>query len=453
MSLTATDGWLIFFALLVVYGLVLYWLYRTGHIGPEKSLSLLGPALMIKTQRGRGLLERLGRFRRFWSVVGSVGVGLAAIAMVTIVGVLGLDAVVVSSVPASAAPSPQEALGIPGINPIIPIGYGIIALAVGIVLHELAHGVMARSQGIGVKTLGILWFILPIGAFVEQDDTEMNAAPRRQRRRVAAAGVLANFALTVVFFALLALVLNPSIAPNANGVGVAAVVPNSPAANASLVPGDIITAINGTPTTTNDALLNALSGSHPGTVVAITYYDTDSGTTRTQAITLAARGSFVSNDPTHADEGFLGVSPLFVTPAGLKATLVFPPTSPQGGFIGAVDWLILPLAGLEPVAGTTAGFFHVTGPLAGLGAGNFWILANVLYWLAWMNLLLGLSNALPLVPLDGGLLFRDYVAGIAARLRPKWDAKRLDSFAGSATVASSVIVLVLLLWQFVGPHL
>lgn len=453
MPLTATDGWLIFFGALVLYGLVLYALYRTGRIGPEKSLSLLGPALMVKTQRGRGLLDRLGRFRRFWSVVGSVGVGLAALAMVTIVGVLGLDAYVVSSVPASAAPSPQEALGIPGINPIIPIGYGILALAVGIVLHELAHGVMARSQGIGVKTLGILWFILPIGAFVEQDDKEMNAAPRRQRRRVAAAGVLANFALTVMFFAVLALVLNGSIAPNANGVGIAYVVPNSPAANASLAAGDIITAINGTPTTTNSELLTALSGAPAGTVVAITYYDAAGGTTQTRSITLAARGSFVSGDPAHANEGFLGVSPLFVTPAGLKSTLVSPLTSPQGGFVGSVDWLILPLAGLEPVAGVTAGFFHLTGPLAGLGAGNFWILANVLYWLAWMNLLLGLSNALPLVPLDGGLLFRDYVGGIVARLRPRWDADRLDRFAGSATVASSVIVLVLLVWQFVGPHL
>lgn len=453
MSLTAEDGWLLFFALLVVYGLVLYGLYRAGRIGPDKSLSLLGPALMMKTRRGRGLLDRVGRYRRFWSVVGSIGVGLAALAMVIIVAVLGLDAYVVSSIPASAAPSPQEALGIPGINPIIPIGYGIVALVVGIVLHELAHGVMARSQRIGVKSLGILWFIVPVGAFVEQDDEEMNAAPRRQRRRVAAAGVLANFALTVAFFSVAAIVLSGSIAPNANGVGIAYVVPNSPAANASLVPGDIITTINGTPTTTNDALLNALSGQKPGTVIPVTYYDTSTGTISTRAITLAARGSFVSGDPTHADEGFLGVSPLFLTPAGLKSTLVSPWTGGSGGLVGGIDWLILPLAGVEPIAGATAGFYHLTGPLAGLGAGNFWILANLLYWLAWMNLLLGLSNALPLIPLDGGLLFRDFVGGIAARLRPKWDAQRLDRFAGSATIASSVIIVILLLWQFVGPRL
>ncbi|MCI4335784.1 MAG: site-2 protease family protein [Thermoplasmata archaeon] len=451
--MTPLQGWLLFVALLVLYGLAVYGLYRAGRIGPDRSLSLLGPALMMKTRRGRGLLERLGRFRRFWSVLGSIGVGLAGIAMVLIVGLLALDAYAVTQISPSAAPSPQEALGIPGINPIIPIGYGLVALAIGIVLHELAHGVMARSQGIGVKTLGILWFIVPIGAFVEQDDEQMNAAPRRQRRRVAAAGVLANFILTVVFFLVLAATLSGSIAPNANGVGVAYVVTGSPAANASLVPGDIITAINATPTPTNAALLDALAADKPGAVVAVTFYNASSGALETRSITLAARGEYVTDDPTHADEGFLGVSPLFLTPAGLKSDLVFPPTSPSGTIIGGIDWLVLPLAGIEPIAGPTAGFFHVTGPLAGLGAGNFWILANLLYWLAWMNLLLGLSNTLPLIPLDGGLLFRDFIAGIAARVRPRWDAARLDGFSGSATIASSVIVVFLLVWQFVGPHL
>ena len=98
------------------------------------------------------------------------------------------------------APAPQTALGIPGINPIIPLGYGLLALIVGIVLHELLHGVVARSQNIGVKSLGILWLVVPVGAFVEQDDEQMMKAPRRHRDRVAAAGVLANFALTTLFF-------------------------------------------------------------------------------------------------------------------------------------------------------------------------------------------------------------------------------------------------------------
>ncbi|HKV90420.1 MAG TPA: site-2 protease family protein, partial [Thermoplasmata archaeon] len=95
----------------------------------------------------------------------------------------------------------------------------------------------------------------------------------------------------------------------------------------------------------------------------------------------------------------------------------------------------------------------ISGPLASLGTGGFWILANVLYWLSWMNLLLGLSNALPLFPLDGGLIFRDFVGALTARLKKEWDAPRLDAFAGRIAIASSIAVVLLLLWQFVAPRL
>ncbi len=452
VALSDLEGWLIALAVVVAYGVVVFWLYRSGRVGPDRALSLFGPALMMKTQRGRGFLDRLGRFRRLWSAVSSFGVGLAATAMGVVMIVLVLDAIVAARVPASAAPSPSEALALPGLNPIIPLGYGLVAIVVGIVLHELAHGVIARSQGIGVKSLGILWLVVPVGAFVEQDDEEMNAAPRRKRRRVAAAGVLANFALALLFFAVLAGLFVSSVAPNADGVGVAYVVPNSPAANASLAAGDIITSINGTPTTTNAALLDYLSAIPPGTVVTVTYVSPANGTTLTAAIPLASRAAF-TNDPSQANEGFLGVAPLFLTPAGLKSELVAPLSNPSGPLIGLTDWIVLPLASVEPIQGPTASFYHLTGPLAGMGPGGFWILANVLYWLAWMNLLLGLSNALPLVPLDGGLLFRDFVGGLASRLRPRWDSERLNRFSGTATALSSVLVVLLLVWQFVAPRL
>ncbi len=346
----------------------------------------------------------------------------------------------------STAPPVTEALGLPGINPIIPIGYGILALVVGVVLHELSHGVVARSQGIGVKTLGILWCVIPVGAFVEQDDVEMMAASRRKRDRVAAAGVLANFALTVLFFVALSLLVASSVAPNANGVGVSQVLSNTPAANATLVPGDIITAINGTETTSYDLFENALVGTHPGQVVTVVYYSAATGQYVTVNVTLAP-------SPTVAGRGFLGVGVTFLTPTALRDTLVWPLGSPAGPGTGAIYWLVLPLATLEPVGGSTVQFYHLTGPLAGADPSVFWILANILYWLAWMNLLLGLSNALPLFPLDGGLLFRDFASSIAARVRRTWSAARLDEFGGRAVTASSLIVLLLLLWQFVVPRL
>jgi membrane-associated protease RseP (regulator of RpoE activity) len=435
-------------ALLVValYGVAVYLCYRAGWIGPDRTLSLLGPALMIKTTRGRSALERWGRFRRFWTAASDLGIGLAILAMGGILVLLAVDAALSLQLNAASAPPVTEALGLPGINPIIPIGYGIVALVVGVVLHELAHGVVARSQGIGVKSLGILWCVVPVGAFVEQDDVEMQAASRRKRDRVAAAGVLANFGLTVIFFVALSLLVASSVAPNANGVGVALVESNTPAANASLAPGDIITSINGTATTNATLFESSLADTHPGEVVTVVYYSAANGTLVTTTVTLAP-------SPTVAGRGFLGVAVTFLTPTELKGTLVWPLGSSAGPLTGAIYWLVLPLATLEPVGGSTTQFFHLTGPLAGANPTAFWVVANLLYWLAWMNLLLGLSNALPLVPLDGGLLFRDFMASVAARFRRGWDSARLDAFGTRAVAVSSALVLVLLLWQFIVPRL
>lgn len=448
----AVNGWLIALAAFAAYAAAVIFLYTTGRIGRDRALTLFGPALMLKTQRGKRLLDRLGRFRRLWSRVGDVGIALAAVAMVVIVALLILDAIVASSVPASAAPSPQEALGLPGINPIIPLGYGIVALVIGVVLHELMHGVIARSQKIGVKSLGVLWFVVPVGAFVEQDDAEMMAAPRRHRDRVAAAGVLANFALTVVFFLLLASLVSTSVQANAQGVGVLAVVSGYPAENASLAPGDIITSLNGTPTATPGDLLTTLSHAHAGQTMAMTYYRASDGHSVSTNVTLTSLARY-TGVPSDQDKGFMGVSPAFLGPAQLRSDLISPASSSAGPLIGSIDWLVLPLAGLEPVQGPTAQFFHFTGPMAGVDPGTGWIALNLLYWLAWMNLLLGLSNALPLYPLDGGLLFRDFSATIASKLRRGWDDARLERFGGRAATASSLVVLGLLVWQFVAPHL
>jgi len=432
----------------LLYGAIVYLLYRTGRLGPEKPLSLFGPALMIKTQRGRSALDRWGRFRRFWTVVSDIGVGLSVIAMAVILGLLVFGAIASFRISASQAPSVNEAVGLPGINPFIPISYGIIALVVGIVLHELSHGVVARSQGIGVKSLGVLWCVLPIGAFVEQDDAEMLAASRRKRDRVAAAGVLANFGLAVLFFVLLAGLVAGSVTPNANGVGVAYVQGDSPAANltVALAPGDIITSINGTSTTTTSDFQSALAHTTPGETVSLDYYSSSLGRSVSTSVVLAT-------NPNNKTRGFLGVAPSLLTPSQLKQTLVNPLGSDQGPLAGTVYWLILPLGGLEPVSGPTASYFHLTGPLAGTDPNVFWVSANILYWLAWMNLLLGLSNALPLVPLDGGLLFRDFAASVASRLRRAWSEVQLDQFGGKAVTVSSFLVLMLLVWQFLVPRL
>ncbi|MCI4342119.1 MAG: site-2 protease family protein [Thermoplasmata archaeon] len=446
MALDWVDGLLIFLGLLGAYAGIVYALYRAGRIGPERSLSLFGPALMVKTRRGRGWLDRVGRFRRFWSRVSDVGLLLAGVAMVVIVGTLIWEGVLVTQIPASAAPSPQEALALPGLNPVIPLGYGLVAIVVGIVLHELAHGIVARSQGVGVRSLGILWFVVPVGAFVEQEEQEMRDAPRRVRGRIAAAGILANFGLAVLFFTVCSLLVSTSVHPNANGAGVEAVLGGSPAANASIAPGDIITSVNGTATPNNQALFDALAKTTGGETIPLTYYSAHLGTSESIRLTL-------SPSPYTPGRGYLGVGIAPVSTGQFVGILSSPLTSSNGPLAGGVTWIILPLAGLSPIAGPTTSFFHLTGAGAALGSTGFWVTVNLLYWLSWMNLLLGLSNALPLVPLDGGLLYRDFVTSALARLRRGWDAATLDGVAGRLSVLTSLFVVFLLAWQFIAPRL
>ncbi|MCI4322219.1 MAG: M50 family metallopeptidase, partial [Thermoplasmata archaeon] len=275
---------------------------------------------------------------------------------------------------------------------------------------------------------------------------------RRNRARVASAGVLANLVLAVIFFFLLAAVVSTSVQPTANGVGLVGVVGGTPAASIGLHPGDVIVSINGTTTTTANDLFHALAATNANQTVAIQYYDTGVGSVVSKSVRLASLGNYTKVSADDA-KGFLGVSPGFLTPAQMKTVLTNPPAGPGGPLAGTTYWVVLPIAGLEPVAGSSTAFFTITGPLAALGTGGFWIFANILYWLSWMNLLLGLSNALPLFPLDGGLIFRDFVGAIAARVKRGWDATRLDAFAGRAAIISSVAVVLLLLWQFVAPRL
>ncbi|WP_435062220.1 site-2 protease family protein [Halobaculum sp. EA56] len=87
--------------------------------------------------------------------------------------------------------------------------------------------------------------------------------------------------------------------------------------------------------------------------------------------------------------------------------------------------LLLPLASAVSAAlpynfagfyGEFAGFYDVTGPLAPLGEGPVFLLANVLFWTGWINVQLGIFNCIPGYPLDGGRILRMGAEGIVSRL-------------------------------------
>src|SRR5881628_3432063 len=87
--------------------------------------ALSGPFLMWKTRRGRQLLDRLATRRRFWRAFGDGSIVLVFLAMVSMTALLVYLAALVVNVPADRAPGPTQLLGLPGLNPLIPLWYGI----------------------------------------------------------------------------------------------------------------------------------------------------------------------------------------------------------------------------------------------------------------------------------------------------------------------------------------
>src|SRR2546426_112612 len=94
-----------------------------------------------------------------------------------------------------------------------------------------------------------------------------------------------------------------------------------------------------------------------------------------------------------------------------------------------------------------------TGPWSAVPAPVFYLIANALYWLFWLNLMLGATNALPAVPLDGGFVFKDGLDALITRFRGGLPVERRDRIVRTVSYAFALLILALILWQFIRPRL
>ncbi|MEB3851323.1 MAG: M50 family metallopeptidase [Desulfurococcales archaeon] len=134
---------------------------------------------------------------------------------------------------------------IPGVTvPLSVLPHFLVALGVAAAVHELAHAIQARAEGLRVRSAGIALFIFIPAAFVELDEEELKRAPLASRLRVYSAGVAANILL---FLALSALAAGLPCSSLSGGVRVVGVEQGSPAQLAGIESGDVIVAVNGQP--------------------------------------------------------------------------------------------------------------------------------------------------------------------------------------------------------------
>src|SRR3989454_10696978 len=254
---------LAFLGVVAAWTAALYVLDRRGILA-KWNLVPAGPFLMVKTKRGRNCVDRASRFRRSWAVFGDLSIVIVGLTMGGITALLIWEAMLIRNIPPERAPSPETLLGIPGLNPIIPLGYGIFALAIAVGIHEFMHGILARVSKVKIESLGILLCILPIGSFVEPAEAELTALPRRERARIYSVGAGINLLLAFLFGVLFAMMMF-AVQPAAPGVGVLAfTTEQAPAKAAGIPPGGITTYVNATPTPTPEPFRAALAPPGPG---------------------------------------------------------------------------------------------------------------------------------------------------------------------------------------------
>jgi membrane-associated protease RseP (regulator of RpoE activity) len=252
----------------VLYTLVAMALKAQGRL-PE-AIRVSGPITTIHTQRGKAFLNWLAGPKRFWRAWGNLGVGIALVVMVGSFALVAFAAISAIQNPTpTALNEPQNVLAIPGVNEFLPLSVApeiLTGLLIGLVVHEGGHGLLCRVEDIDIESMGLaLLAFIPIGAFVEPDEASRNRASRGGQTRMFAAGVTNNFAVSVLAFLLLFGPVAGSISVAA-GVPIGGSLPGSPAQDAGIDRGTVITSVDGEPVENADAMQAALSDSTADTV-------------------------------------------------------------------------------------------------------------------------------------------------------------------------------------------
>ncbi len=516
---------LIVLYVVAAYFLLIIGLWKSG-IAARYNIGFAGPIAMVRTERGKKFLDYLSKPVRFWTAYARASRVLFVAGMAGMVLLLLWEATLVFQIPKQSIPSPQTYLLLPGINPFVPVGYGILALVVAVVLHELSHGILSRAQNIKVKSMGVLFMIVPIGAFVEPDQEQLESAEPLRRIRVYGVGPATNIILALIFLLILVFPVMGAVTPvhaglaamsvydgssayaagirpwseivaiggqpvttaqqfsgisgirpgsrtvveylagggyhNATvtaGVVITAIVPSSPAQQAGLSPGMVILSMNNSVVYNTDGLLSNFGNTYPNETVPFTFL-APNGTQIAKSITLSSMQS-VEGVSTHGRQiGFLGIYPAYLgigaAPVSSLLSLLSNPFYGASSLTNlpksALQYVLLPFEGLSPVPQGLQSLLSVPG-LSGTGLQLFWMTANSLYWLFWINLWVGLFNMLPAVPLDGGYLFKDNLRLLLKKVMAGRSDDYRERMTGTVTKFFSIMILVLLLWQILGPRL
>tara|TARA_B100001250_G_scaffold93104_1_gene77565 strand:- start:3354 stop:5165 length:1812 start_codon:yes stop_codon:yes gene_type:complete len=403
---------------------------------------------MWRTDWGKDFIEKVSQNKPFWRRVGDVWVVTVFVIMILMFSLLLWQATLAWQIPKTSAVSPKMMIGLPGVNPVIPLWYGILALVIAMVIHEFSHGILSRVANVKVKALGLLLFIFPVGAFVEPDEEEMKAMKKWERMRLYAAGPGSNMVIAVIFSFLFSSVMVASLEPAEDGLLLYSVSADYGGAEAGLEPWMLLTSIDEEMIEDGDDWQRIMNDTYAGQTVNVSIMN--AGVPETYAVTLSDKGSYYLKyypdlyEPWMSGKGFMGVAaenPEFVT------NNLANPTE------NILLYISLPFAKLQPFPDHFTSIFEPSGAVGAIPDNLFWILANSFYWIFWLNLMVGLTNALPSVPLDGGFIFADGITGVLDKVKTGLTEKRKEEIVDNLVAVLAFTVVFLVVWQLIGPRI
>jgi len=387
------------------------------------------PMLIVRTKRFAPVFDRLGTLRtsRYFSWISLVLLpfvaGVALYLLVSsLIGLLSNPGVgqIVREL------GPGSILLLPGINPMLPIVYGWIAIVFAIAVHEGAHGVIARNVGLNVKSSGLLFFLfIPIGAFVDVDEEQIKKSKPRPALKVMAGGVGANIVVATVCL-LGVLLLVGSLTPVIDGVYINDVTNGLPAQTAGLLPKDVFVSIDNATIANTTELRAILDTKTAGDTIQVTVargenWQSEFSTT----VNLTASGNRTVMGITSYD--------LF-TEQRLENYQTFS--------LDRLSMYLVPptlASGLVPFSDFLSPFYSNSIP-------QWQILANGLFWIWFVNFNLAIFNALPIYPLDGGRIFNITLKSAVGK---RVSEKAIYSITVGATIACITLVLLVTLLPFI----
>lgn len=242
----------------------------------------------------------------------------------------------------------------------VPFWYWLIALFILAFVHEFAHGVIAKRFKIKIKSsgfafLGIFAPIMP-AAFVEPDQKAMDKAKRWHKVAVLGAGSTSNFIFGILFLLILIFVANPltNATQEINSISFYSTMNQSNLKDYNITSGEILSFNS---KIEKDEIFLSMQNSSPNSTYQITVLDQNN---KTQNINLT----------TFENEN-----------------------NPNKGMIGIY---------LNPIEYKTVEEYSYLG--------NFpQYFSMLMFWIAFLNIGIGIMNLLPIWITDGGQIAKTYL--------------------------------------------